>query len=67
MTLKAAVQKRIAAADRKVALVRDTFDAYNQFRTIWTPKFEELKRHILLLSTYAGRDTQLVRGTSRSL
>ena len=45
-TLKLAVQTRIAAADRKSALVRDTFDAYNQFRTIWTPKFNELKGHI---------------------
>ncbi len=47
--LKAAVQKRIASADRKATLVRDAFDSYNQFRTIWTPRFEDLKRHILLL------------------
>jgi adenylate cyclase len=47
--LKSAAQRRIAAADRKATLVRDTFDAYNQFRTIWTPKFEELKGHILAL------------------
>src|SRR5262249_54104560 len=48
-TLKSAVQTRIAAADRKAALVRDTFDAYNQFRTIWTPKFNELKEQNLAL------------------
>src|SRR5262245_2703265 len=48
-TLKSAVQTRIAAADRKAALVRDTFDAYNQFRTIRTPKFNELKEQILAL------------------
>ena len=47
--LKSAAQRRIAAADRKATLVRDTFDAYNQFRTIWTPKFEELKGHIAAL------------------
>ena len=47
--LKSAAQRRIAAADRKATLVRDTFDAYNQFRTIWTPKFEELKGHIVAL------------------
>jgi phosphoglycerate-specific signal transduction histidine kinase len=38
-TLKSAVQTRIGAADRKALLVRDTFDAYNKFRSIWTPKF----------------------------
>src|SRR5262245_48815050 len=48
-TLKSAVQTRIAAADRKATLVRDTFDAYNQFRNIWTPKFNELKDHVLAL------------------
>ncbi len=48
-TLKSAVQTRIAAADRKSALVRDTFDAYNRFRSIWTSKFDELKGHILTL------------------
>jgi signal transduction histidine kinase/CheY-like chemotaxis protein len=47
--LKSAAQSRIAAADRKAALVADTFDAYNHFRTIWTPKFEELKTHIAAL------------------
>src|SRR6202047_2088959 len=47
--LKSAAQLRIAAADRKATLVRDTFDAYNQFRTIWTPKFEELKGYIVAL------------------
>jgi HAMP domain-containing protein len=48
-SLKSAVQARIAAADRKSALVRDTFEAYNQFRTVWTPKFAELRGHILAL------------------
>jgi signal transduction histidine kinase/CheY-like chemotaxis protein/methyl-accepting chemotaxis protein len=47
--LKSAVQGRIAAADRKSAQVRDTFDAYKQFRTIWTPRFDELKEQILAL------------------
>src|SRR5499433_1913902 len=44
--LKAVTQKRIASADRKVKLVRETFDAYNQFRAIWTPRFEDLQRQI---------------------
>jgi adenylate cyclase len=48
-SLKSAVQARIAATDRKAALVRDAFEAYNQFRTLWTPKFNELKGHILAL------------------
>ena len=48
-SLKSAVQARNAAADRNSALVRGTFDAYNQFRSIWTPKFNELKGHILAL------------------
>src|SRR5215813_2584374 len=47
--LKAVTQKRIASADRKVKLVREIFDAYNQFRVIWTPRFEDLQRQILLL------------------
>jgi adenylate cyclase len=47
--LKSAVQARIAAADRKAALDRDAFEAYNQFRTLWTPKFNELKGHIVAL------------------
>jgi signal transduction histidine kinase len=47
--LKSAAQRRIAAADRKAALVADTFDAYNHFRAIWTPKFEELRGHIAAL------------------
>ena len=47
--LKSAVQARIAAADRRSALVGDTFEAYNQFRTLWTPKFNELKGQILAL------------------
>ena len=42
-SLKSAVQSRISAADRKAALVSQTFDAYNNFRTIWAPKFNELK------------------------
>jgi phosphoglycerate-specific signal transduction histidine kinase len=47
--LKAITQKRIASVDRKVELVRDIFGAYNQFRAILTPRFEDLQRHILLL------------------
>src|SRR5215471_7560429 len=47
--LKAVTQKRIASADRKVKLVHEIFDAYNQFRVIWTPRFEALQRRILLL------------------
>jgi signal transduction histidine kinase/CheY-like chemotaxis protein/methyl-accepting chemotaxis protein len=47
--LKSAVQSRIAAADRKAALVSETFDAYNNFRTIWTPRFNELKAQIASL------------------
>src|SRR6516225_3891368 len=47
--LKAVTQKRIASADRKVKLLREIFDAYNQFRVIWTPRFEALQRRILLL------------------
>src|SRR5262249_42900053 len=47
--LKAVTQKRIASADRKVKLLREIFEAYNQFRDIWTPRFENLQRRILLL------------------
>jgi adenylate cyclase len=47
--LKAVTQKRIASVDRKVELVRDIFVAYNQFRAILTPRFEDLQRHISLL------------------
>src|SRR5215472_4926910 len=47
--LNAVTQKRIASADRKVKLVREIFDAYNQFRVIWTPRFEALQRRILSL------------------
>ena len=47
--LKAVTQKRIASADRKVKLLREISDAYNQFRLIWTPRFEDLQRRILLL------------------
>src|SRR6516165_2975196 len=32
--LKAVTQKRIASADRKVKVLREIFDAYNQFRVI---------------------------------
>jgi adenylate cyclase len=48
-SLKSAAQRRISAADRKAALVSETFDAYNSFRTIWTPKFNELKAQIASL------------------
>src|SRR6516162_8719808 len=47
--LKAVTQKRIASADRKVKVLREIFDAYNQFRVIWIPRFEDLQRQILLL------------------
>src|SRR5262245_8959705 len=47
--LKAVTQKRIASADRKVKLLREIFDAYKQFRVIWTPRFEDLQRQILSL------------------
>jgi phosphoglycerate-specific signal transduction histidine kinase len=47
--LKAVTQNRIASADRKVKVLREIFDAYNQFRVIWTPRFEDLQRQILLL------------------
>src|SRR5580704_1171652 len=48
-SLKSAVQSRISATDRKAALVSQTFDAYNNFRAIWTPKFNELKAQIASL------------------
>jgi adenylate cyclase len=48
-SVKSAVQNRIAATDRKAALVSQTFDAYNNFRTIWTPKFNELRAQITSL------------------
>src|SRR5215472_14938996 len=47
--LKAVTQKRIASSDRKLKLLREIFDAYNQFRVIWTPRLEALQRRILLL------------------
>src|SRR5215467_7911956 len=47
--LKAVTQKRITSADRKVKLLREIFESYNQFRLIWTPRFEALQRRILLL------------------
>jgi adenylate cyclase len=48
-SLKSAVQARIAATDRKSAAIHNTYDAYNQFRLLWTPKFNELKGHIAAL------------------
>jgi adenylate cyclase len=48
-SLKLVVQTRIAAADRRSALARVTLEAYQQFRIIWTPKFNELKGHIQTL------------------
>src|SRR5262245_45211254 len=47
--LKIVTQKRIDSTDRKVKLLREIFNAYNQFRAIWTPRFEDLQRQILLL------------------
>src|SRR5262245_3602148 len=47
--LKIVTQKRIDSTDRKVKLLREIFDAYNQFRAIWTPRFEDLKRQIFFL------------------
>jgi signal transduction histidine kinase/CheY-like chemotaxis protein len=47
--LKAVTQKRIISADRKVKLLRQIFDSYNQFRLIWTPRFEDFQRQISLL------------------
>jgi signal transduction histidine kinase/CheY-like chemotaxis protein len=47
--LKAVTQKRIASVDRKVELVREIFGAYNKFRAILAPRFEDLQRHISLL------------------
>src|SRR6516225_9127704 len=52
--LKSAAQRRIDATDRKAMLVRDTSDAYNQFRTFLTPKFEELKGQIAALQNSTG-------------
>jgi len=53
-SLQSAVQARNAAADRRSALVRDTIEAYNRFRTLWTPNFNELKGHILALQRTLG-------------
>ncbi|HEY7232339.1 MAG TPA: response regulator [Pseudolabrys sp.] len=47
--LKSAAQRRIAAANHKDTLVSDIYHAYGQFRTVWTPKFEELKGTISAL------------------
>lgn len=48
-SLKSAVQSRISASGREAVLVSQTFEAYNDFRTIWTPKFNELKAQIASL------------------
>ena len=67
--LKSAAQRRIDATDRKAMLVRDTFDAYNQFRTFLTPKFEELKGQIAALQNsirfLARGSTEERRATDR--
>src|SRR5215510_4880120 len=55
--LKAVTQKRIASADRKVTLLREIFDAYNQFRVIWAPRFEDLQRQILSLRIDTARSS----------
>ncbi len=49
LSVETTVEKRIAAGDRKVALITDTFDAYSKFRAIWTPQFQQLRNHILEL------------------
>jgi adenylate cyclase len=53
--LKSATQRRISAAGRKMVLVGDTFGAYNQFHTVWTPKSEELQDHIVALQRSLDR------------
>src|SRR6516165_1065311 len=52
--LKSAAQRRIDATDRKAMLVRDTFDAHNQFRTFLTAKFEDQKGQIAALQNSLG-------------
>src|SRR5262249_48811605 len=52
--LKAVTQKRIDSTDRKLKLLGEIFDAYNQFRVVWTPKFEDLQRQISLLRNTLG-------------
>jgi PAS domain S-box-containing protein len=47
--LQSAAERRIAATERKATLVGDTFEAYGQFRAIWTPRFQELSGHIAAL------------------
>src|SRR5262245_17511797 len=47
--LIAITQKRIASVDRKAELVRDLFETYSQFRIVFTPKLEDLQRHITVL------------------
>jgi adenylate cyclase len=59
-SIKSAAERRIAAAERKATLLGDAFDAYSRFRAIWTPKFEELKKHIAALQRSLG----VVEGTS---
>jgi signal transduction histidine kinase/CheY-like chemotaxis protein len=44
--LKSAVVRRNSATEQKADVLKSTFDAYNQFRAIWTPRFEELRGHI---------------------
>jgi adenylate cyclase len=44
--MKVVAQRRIAASQHNAAVVNDMFDAYGQFRTIWTPKFEEVQRNV---------------------
>jgi adenylate cyclase len=44
--LKSAVVRRNAATEQKANVLKSTFEAYNQFRAIWTPRFEELRGHI---------------------
>jgi len=67
--LKSAAQRRIDATDRKAMLVRDTSDAYNQFRTFLTPKIEELKGQIAALQNsirfLARGSTEERRATDR--
>src|SRR5262245_865407 len=56
--LKAVTQKRIASTDRKAELLREIFDAYNQFRVVLTPRFEHLQRQILQLRNTLRSSTE---------
>ena len=49
LSVKSTVEKRIAATNKKTALIEDTFDADSQFRAIWTPQFQQLRNRILEL------------------